>query len=457
MQPSYRIAIVGAGPAGFYAAEYLLSKAEKVVELDIFDRLPTPYGLVRAGVAPDHAKIKNVTKRYSKTLADERVRFFGNVDIGDDVSIKEMEAFYHAIVFTTGAQIDKRLGIEGEDLESSHSATEFVAWYNGHPDYSDHVFDLSGSVAVVVGVGNVAVDVARILCRSIDELKQTDIADYALAALAKSNITDVHMLGRRGPAEAAFTNPEIKELGELIDADIVIDEDDARVDELSRSVIEDDRLAQKKTEIISNLAAKALTGKPKRLHIHFLTSPTKIVGEDGRVAEVETVKNELFKDDSGRIRPRPTKTTGSIPAQLIFRSVGYRGVQVGDLPFNESWGTIPHEVGRVIEGDVPLTGKYVAGWIKRGPSGVIGTNKADAIETAQSLLSDLDAGLLDRDVRSDISEILGKKPSRVITYEDWCKIDEMERARGAEQGRPRVKFTSYSEFEEALSGATKPS
>lgn len=445
-----RIAIIGAGPAGFYATDYLLKNGDIPVAVDLYDRLPTPHGLVRAGVAPDHAKIKNVTAKFEKTATLDGFRFFGNVDIGQDVSVEELCQHYHQILFTTGAQVDRRLGLPGEDLPRSYSATEFVAWYNGHPDYCDHVFDLSHKSAVIIGVGNVAVDVARILCRTTDELKTTDIADYAIDALASSNITEIHMLGRRGPAQAAFTNPEVKELGELPDADLVISPRDMELDNATETYLEEnsDRLTLKKLEILTTASKTAPSGKRKKLFIHFLTSPTAFVGDDTGVTGVDTVRNELYLDDRGNIRPRATGETSHLPAGIVFRSVGYRGVAIPGVPFRDDWGTIPHKRGRILsspDGE-PVTGLYAAGWIKRGPSGVIGTNKADAVETAKSMLEDITSRTVlpgDKPAPDETADFIRSRVPDLFTFGDWRTIDTKEISRGSEQNRPRRKFTSY--------------
>ena len=451
-----RVAIIGAGPAGFFAADYLLKQSEVTVEVDMYDRLPTPHGLVRAGVAPDHGKIKNVTAKFEKTAGMDGFRFFGNVDIGRDISLADLKQHYHQILFTTGAQVDRKLGLPGEDLPRSYSATEFVAWYNGHPDYCNHVFDLSHESVVIIGVGNVAVDVARILCRTIEELSTTDIADYAIDALNESKVKEVHMLGRRGPAQAAFTNPEVKELGELPDADFIVDPRDMILDDATKILLEEnnDRLTRKKLEILEQASLNKPSKKSRRLYLHFLSSPVEFIGDGSGVSGVEVVRNELFTDGRGSIRPRATDEKIVIPAGIVFRSVGYRGVAIPDVPFREDWGTIPHAGGRIL--DTPdgqhVTGLYAAGWIKRGPSGVIGTNKADAVESAQAILEDAASGkVLDPETSSSES-ILTFVKSRVpdlFTFSDWQRVDAKEIARGAAQNRPRSKFTSYDELIEA--------
>ena len=453
-----RVAIIGAGPTGFYAAEHLFRHSDLSVEVDLFDRLPTPYGLVRGGVAPDHQKIKNVTRVFDRVADHERFRFFGNVEYGVHVHLDELKQYYHQIFFATGAQTDRNLGIPGEDLAGSHSATEFVAWYNGHPDYRHCSFDLSARRVAVVGVGNVAVDVARILCRSNAELAATDIADYALEALQSAGIEEVIMLGRRGPAQAAFTNPEIKELGELEDADVYVPMDEAQLDPLSREALdaEGDRMTSKKVEIIQSYASRPLSGRPKRLVIRFLVSPTELVGDEkGHVRAMRIEKNELYRDDRGRIRPRPTGETEEIPVELVFRSVGYTGVELPGVPFDADWGVILNERGRILSSDArtPIPGLYAGGWIKRGATGVIGTNKPDAAETVDCMIEDLANGVVLEPTHPSAQAAEAFVASRqpcYFSYADWKKLDELETCSGEECGRPRVKFTRVDDMIEAL-------
>lgn len=451
-----RVAIIGAGPAAFYAADYLM-KQEAVIEVDMFDRLPTPFGLVRGGVAPDHQKIKNVSRVYHKTALQPGFRFFGNVEFGTDVHLEDLRRHYDMILYATGAQTDRNLGIPGEDLDGSHSATEFVAWYNGHPDYRNLEFDLSAEQVAIIGIGNVAVDVARILCRTPEELAKTDITDYALEALRESKVREVHMLGRRGPAQAAFTPPEVKELGELEDADCTVRPEEAEVDPLSQKDLEDaDRNTLRNVEIVQEFAAAEPTGKSKRLNIRFLVSPTEILGnEDGKVVGIRLVKNELYRNAEGRIRPRATEAHEELPVGLVFRSVGYEGVPLPGVPFNENWNVILNDCGRVLDPKTRkhVVGEYVCGWIKRGPSGVIGTNKADSVETVSCMLEDLEAGLVldpPEPTAEAAERMIRERQPRYFSYEDWCRIDELETARGEESGRPRIKFTSVDEMWEAL-------
>src|SRR5215510_3882427 len=436
-----RVAIVGAGPAGYYAADHLLKHEGVVVEVDMIDRLPTPYGLVRAGVAPN-----------------PRFRFYGAVDFGQHITLSDLGRHYHQIIFSTGAQTDRRMGIPGEDLEGSHPATEFVAWYNGHPDYRDYQFDLSQERAAVIGVGNVAIDVARILCRSPEELATTDIADYALDALRKSRVKEVYLLGRRGPAQAAFTNPEIRELGELPDADITADPAEVELDPLSRAAVErsQDRPTLKKVEILREYARRPVSGKSKRLVLRFLVSPVELIGDDtGRVAAMRLVRNELYATSTGALQPRATDRFEEIPVGLVFRSVGYRGVPLSGVPFNESWGVILNDRGRVLDPGTkqPLVGEYTAGWIKRGPTGVIGTNKPDAAETVACMFEDLARGAVLEPTHPEAAAadaLVRQRQPSFVSYADWLRLDAIEVAQGRAQGRPRVKLTSVEEMLAAL-------
>ena len=453
-----RVAVVGAGPTGYYAADHLFRQQAAVVAVDVFDRLPTPYGLVRAGVAPDHQKIKSVTAAFDKVAAHPRFRFYGGVEFGTHVRVEDLRRHYHQILYSTGAQTDRRMGIPGEDLRGSHAATEFVAWYNGHPDYRDRQFDLSQERAAVVGVGNVAVDVARILCRSPEELGTTDIADYALDALRKSRVREVYLLGRRGPAQAAFTNPEIKELGELADADVTALPAEVELDELSRAALErsPDRATQKKVEILREYARREPTGRSKRLILRFLVSPVELRGGDaGEVVAMRLVQNTLEATATGALQARPTERFEELPVGLVFRSVGYRGVPLPGVPFNDSWGVILNERGRVLDPETrqPRVGEYTAGWIKRGPTGVIGTNKPDAAETVACMLEDLAQGRLLQPAEPDpaaAERLVRARQPGYVSYVDWLRLDALEVARGRAAGRPRVKFTSAEEMRAAL-------
>ena len=453
-----RVAVVGAGPAGFYVAEHLLRRPDLVAEVDMFDRLPTPYGLVRAGVAPDHQKIKAVTGAFDRVAAHPRFRFFGGVELGKDVSVSDLRQHYHQIVYSTGAQTDRRMGIPGEDLPGSHPATEFVAWYNGHPDYGECQFDLSQERVAVVGVGNVAVDVARILCRTPEELARTDIAEHALEALRRSRVREVYLLGRRGAAQAAFTNPEIKELGELEAADVVVVPHEVELDPLSREALEkaNDRAGVKKVEILQSYARRGMAGKPRRLTLRFLVSPVAVLDNGaGAVGGIRLVRNRLIATATGAIQAQATDQLEELPVGLVFRSVGYRGVPLSGVPFDDKWGVVLNEKGRVLDPDTkqPLAGEYTAGWIKRGPTGVIGTNKPDAAETVAGMLEDLAAGHTLEPPQAGpaaAERLVAQRRPDVVAYADWLRLDQLEIARGRARGCPRVKFTRVDEMLAAL-------
>ena len=449
-----RVAIIGAGPAGFYTAERLFKEKDLTVEIDMYDRLPTPYGLVRAGVAPDHQKIKSVTKVFDRVAARPGFCFFGHVELGKDVSVADLRQHYHQIVYSTGAQTDRNLAIPGIDLRGSHAATEFVAWYNGHPDYRNCHFDLSQESVAVIGVGNVAVDVARILCRTPQELAQTDIADYALEALRHSRVKRVYMLGRRGLAQAAFTAPEVKELGELADADAIVLPEEVELDELSREALADsaDRGTMRKVELVQEFARRPPSDKSRQLILRFLVSPVELIGDkEGQVKAMRLVKNELYKTQAGTLRSRPGAEYETLPVGLVFRSIGYQGVPLPGVPFNDKWGVIFNEAGRVVDSRTrqPVTGEYVAGWIKRGPTGVIGTNKPDAAETVEAMLADLEKEAILQPpypAAAAAANMVCQKQPGYFSYADWLRLDELECARGDSEGRPRVKFTTIEEM-----------
>lgn len=451
-----RVAVVGSGPAGFYTVQSLLQAKGVALEVDLFDRLPTPFGLVRHGVAPDHQKIKSVSAVYDRLARDSRCRFYGWVELGRDVELTDLRRLYHQVVLTTGAQSDRPLGIPGEGLRGSHSATEFVNWYNGHPDFCERRFDLDCETAAVVGVGNVAIDVARILCRTPDELATTDIADHALRALRESRIREVHLLGRRGPAQAAFTNPEVKELGQLSDAEARTLAEEMELDAISRAALEERTIARK-VEILRGYAQPDPARRAgKRLFIRFLVSPIEITDDGtGRVGGLRLARNELRTDETGTVRPRPTGETQLLPAGLVFRSVGYHGVAIPGLPFDVRHGVIPNALGRVLDapGGTPIPGLYVAGWIKRGPTGVIGTNKPDAAETVSHMLADLaqDVHLAPEATRREaVERLLAERGCRFVSYDDWCRLDAEEIRRGESAGRPRIKLVRREEFLEVL-------
>jgi ferredoxin--NADP+ reductase len=454
-----RVAIIGAGPSGFYAAEQILRNPDTEAQVDLFDRLPTPYGLVRGGVAPDHPKIKSVTRVYERTAAKEGFRFFGNVEVGRDLNIADFENHYHVIMYTFGAEADRELGIPGEDLPGSHAATAFVGWYNAHPDYADREFGLDQvKRAVVIGNGNVALDVSRMLALDDAELRRTDIADHAIEVLGGSAIEEIVVLGRRGPAQAAYTNPEIKELGELEEADIIVDPAEVALDPDSRAWVDSDdadKTTRINVEIVEGYAGQQPEGRPKRIRLRFLASPVEIRGGE-RVESIVIGRNDLKMVD-GSLRAVDTGEREELECQLVLRSVGYTGVPLRGVPFDEKRGTILNQEGRVLEshGGAHRTGHYTAGWIKRGPSGVIGTNKKDAQETVDHLFADVAEGaVLDpADPGPEaIENLLAERKANFVSFSGWEKIDHAEVTAGQPHERPRVKFVQIDQMLEVASG-----
>ncbi|MEA2483497.1 MAG: ferredoxin/flavodoxin---NADP+ reductase, partial [Thermoleophilaceae bacterium] len=446
-----RVAVVGAGPAGFYACEDLLKAG---FEVDLYDALPTPFGLVRAGVAPDHPKIKSVTRRYEKTAAQPGFRFFGGVELGSDIERSDLFERYHAVVYAVGTSADNRLGIEGEDRPGSHAATEFVAWYNGHPDYADHSFDLSATRAVVIGNGNVAIDVARMLVLDPDEISITDTADHAIDDLAKAQVEHVIILGRRGPAQAAFTNPELLELGELKRSDVIVHPEEIELDEHSARWLEEhgDKTARRNVEILRDYSQREPTNKSHRIELRFLRSPLELLGDDGGgpVSGIRVVRNRIEPDAQGNLRAVATGEEEVIDCGLVVRSIGYRGQPLPGVPFDERRGLIRNEGGRVTDDEgAPVPGEYVVGWIKRGPSGVIGTNKKDASDTVARVLEDVEAGRLNEPQTADGEEVeawLRSVVPGLVTWNGWQAIDRHETSLGEPHNRPRVKVVRVPEM-----------
>lgn len=455
--PAFRVAIIGAGPSGFYAAAQLLAGGAAV---DLYDELPTPFGLVRSGVAPDHPKIKTVTRVYEKTAKHPDFRFFGGVKLGDDVEPDDLRSRYDAVVHAFGTPDDNRLDIPGEDRPGSHSATAFVAWYNGHPEHADAEFPLHVERAVVIGNGNVAVDVARMLVLDPDELAPTDTADHAIDHLGRALVTDVVLLGRRGPAQAAFTTPELRELGELARADIVVRPEDLELDEASAAWLEQDGEPTnvRNVELLREYAARERTDKTHSVELRFLASPVALLGEgdDGPVTGVRIVRNRIEAGTDGRLRAVATEEEETIECGLVLRSIGYRGRPLPGVPYDERKGRVANDGGRVTtpDGDV-VPGDYVVGWAKRGPSGVIGTNKKDSLDTVKKLLADHEAGLLPAPTVEDASPEateawLRERVPHVVTWDDWGVLDAHETAAGEPQGRPRVKVVRVEDMHDVL-------
>jgi len=444
---SFRVAVVGAGPAAFFAAGQLLASEDPAIEVDMIERLPTPWGLVRLGVAPDHPNLKTASRVFEKIAQRPGFRFHGNVEVGRDVAHDELTSAYDAVLYANGAQTDRRLGIPGEDLSGSWAATELVAWYNGHPDFQHLSFDLSHERAVVIGNGNVALDVARMLALTREELAPTDTTDAAIEAIVASGIKEILVLGRRGPVQAAWTPTELQEMGELAGADVLVDPAALELDAASEAELAGaSNIVGRNVEILRELAARRPAGKPRVVRLRFQGSPVTVLGDE-RVEALEIVHNRLEADSSGRVRAVATDEREVIPCGIVFRSVGYHGVALPGVPFDETSGTIPNTDGRVLGGDgIPVPGVYCAGWIKRGPTGVIGTNKKDAAETVELLLEDARNGALPKPSGRSIDELLAERGAEVVTYAGWAAIDTIERSRGEEQGRPRVKLCTWEEL-----------
>jgi ferredoxin--NADP+ reductase len=450
-----RVAIVGSGPAGFFAAE-ALQKAAPGIAIDLIDRLPTPFGLVRGGVAPDHPKIKSVTRTFDRVASQPGFRFLGNVRVGQDVSIEELRARYAVVILCYGADTDRTLGIPGETLPGSHSATDFVAWYNGHPDYAAAAFDLTQRAAAIVGIGNVAMDVARILAKPVSALEKTDLADHALQALAASQVQTIHLVARRGPVQAACTTPELRELGELEGVDVIVDPRDLELDPASEAELAamEDRNPAKNLEVLRDWAARPRTGAPRQVVLHFNASPVSLSGTD-RVEGMTIVRNRLEADGRGSVRAVPTDEMQQLAVGLVFRSVGYKGRALPGVPFDDRRGVVANLQGRVVEAagsEIPVPGLYVAGWIKRGPQGIIGTNKLCAADTVAQVVADAAAGAIptvDPAVPS-LDALLAARQVTVTSWADWQRLDQAEQARGATAGRPRAKITAVPEMLEII-------
>jgi ferredoxin/flavodoxin---NADP+ reductase len=451
-----RVAIIGAGPSGYYAAGALIDQDGLHVAVDIFDRLPTPFGLVRYGVAPDHPKIKSVIRIYEKYSLNPQVRFFGNVEFGTDVTHDDLRRFYDLVIYAYGSSSDRKLGIPGEELRGAYSATDFVGWYNSHPDYADLTFDIpSARTAVVVGNGNVAMDVVRTLAESMDVLDKTDMADYALDVLRQSKLEKIYMLGRRGPVQAAFTNPELRELGEIEVADVVVLPQELELDPFSQKELEQDKIATKNLDTLRQYAQQPLKGKSRQIILKFLTSPVELMGTDGHVSALKIERNELRPIASGTLQARGTGVFDMLPVDIIFRAIGYKGLPVPGVPYDERSGTIPNDKGRVkdAKSGALVSGEYVVGWAKRGPTGIIGTNKQDAAETVSMAVADVPSLVpvagADADPKAAEAFIRARKPT-AVSYSDWQVLDRLEVQKGKPQGRPRVKFVRVPEMLDAI-------
>jgi len=444
-----RVAIIGSGPAGVYAVEALTRRGD--VTVDVFDRLPSPFGLVRYGVAPDHPKIRSISAALTGVLEHPDVRFLGNVDVGTDISLTELRTYYDAVLIASGAAVDRRLGVAGEDLPGSFSATDFVAWYNGHPDAPIDAFTVDARSVAVVGMGNVAVDVVRLLAKTADDLRPTDMPDHVLGVLDRSHVTDIHMVGRRGPVQAKFTTRELRELGEIANADVLVNAAELDLDPVSEQLLATQPAARRNLEVLRGWAERRPSGRPRRLHVRFWLRPVEVLGDD-RVTGLRVESTQL--DESGNAIG--TGDLSTIDAQMVLRSVGYRGLPIPDLPFDERTGTVPNDAGRVLGPGGPELGLYVAGWIKRGPTGVIGTNKHDARETVASMLEDVPnlslAPVRDPDA---VVRLLAERGVVAVNWDGWLAIELAEIELGQQRGSVRARITQRDALLRAALGAAR--
>lgn len=435
----FRIAIIGSGPSGFYTADYLLNQNDFPVSVDMFDRLPTPFGLIRSGVAPDHQKTKRVSDYYHKIAVHPRFRFFGNVEYGMDIQRNDLLSRYHQVVYAVGAPDDRKLGITGEHLDGCYSARDFVGWYNAHPDYSSMQFDFTRSPVLIIGNGNVALDIVRILCLSEEELATTDIADHSLAQLSNHRVREIHVLGRKDPFHASFTLPVFERLAEMQNVSFEINPPDI----LDQKPTSDHH--RRLMEIMLDMQSNPHNAGSTKIIFHFLVSPVSIIGEES----VEGIRiRHLSSAPAGNgITHIPGAVETDLPAGVIIRAVGYRGAPLRGIPFDEEKGVIPNKLGRISfpGGETFITGEYVSGWIKRGPFGSIPHIRQDAQETAISMTDDLRAGRFNQPAGNEgepTVQWLSSIKNDYVFYEDWMKIDTHEKKLGQELGRPRVKFTS---------------
>jgi ferredoxin--NADP+ reductase len=449
-----RVAVIGAGPAGFFATAEILKRKELSPHVDMFERLPTPFGLVRNGVAPDHESVKAVTRRYARDAdsGGPRFRLFGNVEVGRDVSVAELQERYHAVVCAFGAQSNRRLDIPGEELPGVHPASVFVGWYNGHPDCVQSRYDLGTERVGIVGVGNVALDVARTLMKPVEELRRTDMSDLALRALGQSRVREVFLVGRFSLAKATFTPPELEELTEIPGCDLVVAPQDRVLEAEEEAALargELDPKVRRNIEIVRTKARLEAVSGRKTIRLLFYRTPVAILGEERatglRVRRLTPGQAEGVLED--------------LPCGLVFRAIGYKVVPVPGVPFDEASGTVPHERGQVVDQErgQPVPGLFVTGWAKRGPQGVIGTNKPDATETVQSLFAAWEKGALPQPAReeadADIGKLLDERRILYVTYSDWKLLDQIEVEAGAAEGRPRKKFTDSAAMLYAIASA----
>ena len=451
------VAIIGSGPSGFYIAENLLKQEKFYIEVDMFESLPTPYGLVRAGVAPDHQQIKSVSKIYEKIAQLPRFRFWGNIHFGSDIQKADILEHFDAIVYAVGAQSDRRMGIPGEELQGSYSATEFVGWYNGHPDFRNLTFDFSTKAAAVIGMGNVAIDIARILARTPEELSKTDIAQHAQEQLAHSKIKDIYLIARRGPMQSAFTSAGIKEIPNLSQAVAIVDPSELKLEDESKIILEDtkDKRIIQNLKFLESISNNHESSQLRSIRFLFRRSPLEILGQDGVVNGIKIVKNELFQNEFGALKAQATEVSEDLETGLVFRSIGYKVKPLPGVSFDQQRGVIANRNGRVVDSTSQeiCPNEYVVGWAKRGPTGIIGTNKADALETAKLLLEDYRNRQAETliDSRSQvIVRMLQSKKIPFVPFEDWKILDQTEIEVGEKKLKPREKITTVEEMLEII-------
>lgn len=446
VQTPLQIAVVGSGPSGFYAAEALL-RCGHPVRINIFERLPTPFGLVRSGVAPDHPKLKQSISVFERIVQSPEVNFFGNVTVGLDISVEELRETHHAIVFAYGSQNDRRMNIPGEDLTGSHTATEFVGWYNGHPDYRDRNFDLDQEAVAIIGQGNVAADVCRILTKPVDQLRTSDIAEHALDELSRSRVRDIYVIGRRGPAQAKFTTKELRELTAISDSVATVDPSDLSLGSACQTELSDhtNAAAAKNLEIFRSISVNSPGSAKRTIHFRFYASPVELLGMQ-RVQQLSLVRNALQGPAFSQVAI-PSGAIQNLSCGLVFRSIGYQGSPMPGLPFDFSRGILPNRKGRIVDGERTQSGMYVTGWLKRGPSGIIGTNRADSIETVEALLADLPVLLTAPKLGMEsLMPILERRCGCIVQLADWQSIDAAEIERGRKRGKPREKFVRIEDM-----------
>ena len=439
-----RLAIVGAGPAGIYAADLLIKSELRdfEVSIDLFDLLPAPYGLVRYGVAPDHPRIKGIIRALYEVLDRGDIRFFGNVEYGKDIKLEDLKRHYNAVIFATGAIRDAALNIPGIDLDGSYGAADFVNWYDAHPDVA-RTWPLHAKEIAVIGNGNVALDVARVLAKPADQMLSTDIPHHVYEGLKNSPVTDVHVFGRRGPAQVKFSPLELREAVHIEGVDTIVYDEDFVYDEGSNAQIDSNNQTRVMVKTLEDLRGGELTGAPRRLHLHFFSQPAEVIGENGKVSGFKVERTEL--DGTGNVRP--TGEFREFPVQAVYRAVGYFGSPLAEVPFDAKAGVIPNDGGRILVDGQVSPGLYATGWIKRGPIGLIGHTKSDALETIGNLIADKSSWWQPAQPSEDsIVEFLDGKGVEFVTWADWLRIDHEETRLGALEGRERVKLFDRAEI-----------